>query len=243
MLTSKRVDGQYSIVSTNQIPGWNGTDPGFAEITLDTNLVRVAGNLLVEGTAVFVDEETVTIADNIVVLNQGEPGAGVTLGQSGLEIDRGSELNAFILYDDLITAGGYGWVVNLGDGLANLQIVTKALGSGDPLFAVVDDTSPELGGDLDVANFDIINSINNDVTLTVSGSGDIILTTAALGEIVAAGPVLLQGAAPNVTPASNEVALYKGADTNGGTQIHYENDTTADELISKSKAIMYSLIF
>ena len=63
------------------------------------------------------------------------------------------------------------------------------------------------------------------------------------GEIILAGPVLLQGAAPNVTPASGEAALFKGTDTGGGTQVHYQNDTTTGELVSKTKAMVFGLIF
>lgn len=244
-LTSKRVDGNYSLVSTNPIIGWNGTDPGYAEIKFDTNLVRVSGNLLVEGTAVFIDEETVTIADNIVILNKGESGAGVTPGggTSGLQIDRGSELDAFILWSE-----SNNWVVNIGDGAANLEIVTKALGTPSPLYNLIQDLTPQLGGDLDTLGNTIRNDVaNGDIALETNGSGDITLTVTATGKIRADGPIIITGSAPPVGPVAGEVAIYQAAGTCGSTQIFYQNFENAvietGELISKNKAFMYSLIF
>ncbi len=63
--------------------------------------VIISGNLLVEGTTTTVQSETATIKDNIIVLNSGEVGAGVTLGTSGIQVDRGpSTADAQILWDE-----------------------------------------------------------------------------------------------------------------------------------------------
>jgi hypothetical protein len=137
MLTSKRFDGDYSLVSTNKTP--LNDDPGFATIIMDTNLVDVKGNLIVRGTAVFIDEENVTISDNIVTLNKGEVGAGVTAGSSGLEIDRGSLTNAFILFDEVNDT----WIVDKGDTI-QVEIVTAAIGTTF-LINIVEDSTPQLG--------------------------------------------------------------------------------------------------
>lgn len=51
--------------------------------------VRVTGNLIVDGTTVTVEAENIDIKDNILLLNSGETGNGVTLQYSGFEIDRG----------------------------------------------------------------------------------------------------------------------------------------------------------
>ena len=66
-----------------------------AKITLDTGSpssggqVVVTGNLLVEGTSVYVAATNLDIEDKIIVLNKGEVGPGVTLDYSGIQIDRG----------------------------------------------------------------------------------------------------------------------------------------------------------
>jgi len=64
------------------------------------NDVTIAGNLTVQGTTTTVDTDNTTIKDNVIVLNNGEAGAGVTAGTSGIEIDRGSEANKTLVWDE-----------------------------------------------------------------------------------------------------------------------------------------------
>ena len=65
-----------------------------------TNLT-IDGNLVVTGTTASVESTNSTLKDNIIVLNQGEAGAGVTLVNAGLEIDRGTEDNAQLVWDEV----------------------------------------------------------------------------------------------------------------------------------------------
>lgn len=73
-------------------------------ITLDTGVatgkVVVTGNLEVKGHVLSVASEDLTIKDNIIILNNGETGAGVTLDNSGLLIDRGTLVPAALLYNE-----------------------------------------------------------------------------------------------------------------------------------------------
>lgn len=78
-----------------------------SRITLDTGAptsggeVRVTGNLVVEGETVTVAATELAVEDNIIILNNGETGAGVTLNYSGVQIARGSEPDVALLYDDI----------------------------------------------------------------------------------------------------------------------------------------------
>ena len=85
--------------------------PG-GEIRLDTGdlvgTVVVTGNLDVKGTTTEISSTEVTIEDNIIVLSSGTTGAGLPTvppinGQSGIEIERGSEPNARWIYDENIS--------------------------------------------------------------------------------------------------------------------------------------------
>jgi len=73
-------------------------------ITLDTGAnvgeVRVTGNLVVEGDTLTVSAENLNVNDNVIILNNGETGAGVTLRYSGIQIDRGTLQPAAIVYDE-----------------------------------------------------------------------------------------------------------------------------------------------
>jgi hypothetical protein len=63
--------------------------------------LTIDGNLVVTGTTASVESTNSTLKDNIIVLNQGETGAGVTLVNAGLEIDRGTEDNAQLVWDEV----------------------------------------------------------------------------------------------------------------------------------------------
>jgi hypothetical protein len=73
-------------------------------ITLDTGVeqgtVIVTGDLLVKGNTTTVDTANLNIEDNIILLNKGELGSGVSEGTSGIEIDRGSLPNAQFVWDE-----------------------------------------------------------------------------------------------------------------------------------------------
>lgn len=56
------------------------------------------GDLIVEGQSFVAEAETVEIKDNILLLNKGEIGSGVTKGMAGLQIDRGTEPDFQILF-------------------------------------------------------------------------------------------------------------------------------------------------
>lgn len=62
--------------------------------------VRISGNLLVEGETTTVESSTLTVQDNIIVVNQGETGDGVTIGSAGLEVNRGNLANAQLVFQE-----------------------------------------------------------------------------------------------------------------------------------------------
>lgn len=62
--------------------------------------LTVKSDLIFEGKAYVIDAEEVRVTDNLLILNSGEEGSGVTKGISGLEIDRGSLPNYYIIFDE-----------------------------------------------------------------------------------------------------------------------------------------------
>lgn len=91
----------YNIISAGNIEVTS--NPG-GTITLNTGVKTgttiVTGDLNVLGTTTTVESTIVEIKDNILILNSGETGAGVSLLISGIEIERGSLPNAQILWDE-----------------------------------------------------------------------------------------------------------------------------------------------
>jgi hypothetical protein len=75
-----------------------------ANITLSTNTVYIQGNLYVGGNATAITKTDLNITDNIITVNAGETGPGVTLNTAGINVDRGSLANVAILGNETLGA-------------------------------------------------------------------------------------------------------------------------------------------
>jgi hypothetical protein len=213
MSQTKRVTGNYTIKATGG--------------TVVDSALEVTGNLTVTGTTTTVSTTNTAIQDRIVVYNSGEIGTGVTGRYAGIEVERGSVNNALLVFDEnddkfKISTDGGSTYTNL--------LVTSTTG----LTEVVDDTTPQLGGDLEVNGKNIISAnTNEDIQLVPSGTGSVTIEgTLKLND---------QGATPGAKAGST--LLYAGTAAGGGTGVFFVDDTITDELVSKSKAIVYGLIF
>lgn len=65
-----------------------------------TGNITIGGDLTVNGAQFISNTETVEITDNLLLINNGEVGAGVTAGIAGVEIDRGTLTNYQFLFDE-----------------------------------------------------------------------------------------------------------------------------------------------
>ena len=218
MTTHKRINGNYELTTL----GASDT------VTLTTSLVTITGNLTVSGTQTTVNSTDTDIQDRVIVLNKGESGAGVTGGTSGIEVDRGSSTNSRIVFDESTDK----WSIDNGSGSLT-AIVTSAGGTG--LENVVEDTTPQLGGDLDVNSQSIISASNGNIVIAPNGTGILHVDGSA---------VRLQNEGSDPTGQSGYTTVYAKAAGSGGTGLYaVSGTTTADELVSKSKAIVYGIIF
>jgi len=214
MSQTKRIGGAYTIAASG------GT-------TIDSALT-VTGNLTITGTTTTVSTTNTEIEDKIVVYNKGESGAGVSggSGKSGIEIDRGSVANAQFVFDELDDK--FKISIDGGSSYTNLM-VTSSTGS----TVVVDDTSPQLGGDLDINGFNIISArTNEDINVIPAGTGNLVINSAIR---------LNDQSAPSAV--TNATLLYAATAAGGGSGVFFVDGSTNDELVSKSKAIVYGLIF
>lgn len=145
-----QVNGDYNIKTRDSGKIIFDTGSGVGE-------VRVTGNLVVEGATLTVSAEQLQVKDNIITLNYPEvgnifePGGGVTLTYSGIEVDRGPLLprTAFVYNetDDSWNIGqgtalsGY----NIGIGTSKLrvkEIVTNSSDGDNGDLILLGDTSP-----------------------------------------------------------------------------------------------------
>jgi len=206
---------------TQRISGDLTLDPtGSLIVSADT---QITGNLTVIGTTTTITTTDTAIKDRVIVLNNGELGSGVTGRYSGFEVDRGTANNAFLVFDEnddtfkISTDGGGSYATITSGGITN----------------IVADTTPQLGGNLDVNGNSIVSVSNGDVVIAPNGSGNFRISS----------PIRLddEGSAPSsVTGAT---LLYAATAGGGGSGIFFVDSSTSDELVSKSKAIVYGLIF
>ena len=114
------------------------------QITLDTGAetgnVVITGNLLVEGNTTTVQSEDLTVKDNIIVVNSGETGPGISLTEAGLRIDRGTFTDGFFTFSEDVTwrdpntettkTGGFVFRDNNGS-LVGIRANSLSTGGGD----------------------------------------------------------------------------------------------------------------
>lgn len=205
------------MAQTKKITGNLVIDPtGEVQIQGD---MSITGNLNVTGTQTVLNTVETDIQDRQILLNDGETGSGVTGTYSGIRIDRGLLDDAWLVFDESVDR----FRASYDNGSTFQNIMAE----------VVDDTTPQLGGDLEVNGKSIISANSNE---------DIQLQPAGTGRVAVGGAIKLTDIA---TPAGQTGAtiLYAKAAAGGGTGLHFVDGSVSDELVSKSKAIVYGLIF
>jgi hypothetical protein len=204
--TKKRLNTSYTIQTVNN------TDI----VTLDTSQVTITGNLSVLGVTTYVESTTTQVKDPIIQLNQGETGAGVTGGSSGIEIDRGSSPDVQLRWNETVDA----WqITSDGSTYSNIAYTT---GSG---FAssVFSDPEPSVSANLNMWNYAIYS--NTQPVVYFSDNVSISTTSVAPTAIV------------------NNVVVYASTVSGGGSGLYTSTADGANELATKSAAIKYSIIF
>jgi hypothetical protein len=137
MSRTLKVAGNYSLYAMGSSivdASANGT------ITLYGSSIVVPGNLTVQGTTTSVESQNTVLVDNIITLNQGETGAGVILGQSGILIDRGSLDDAKFVWDE--SSDQFKFFVGNSEAsvfISAIQGTTLQLGSTVQINAILDE--------------------------------------------------------------------------------------------------------
>lgn len=91
-------DVTITTVAANQLLAYNGSAwVNTSDPTVAGNLI-VSGNLTVSGTTTTINTETLTIDDNIIVLNNNE--AGTPSVNAGIEVERGTSTNVVLRWNE-----------------------------------------------------------------------------------------------------------------------------------------------
>jgi hypothetical protein len=188
------------------------------DYTIESGNVIINGNLIVNGVQTSVTSTNTVITDKTLMLNDGEANVGVGGdGVSGIVINRGNaSYDAQLLWNE----PSLSWIIIDSTGTPQ-QIATGAIG-GAFLGNVVEDLSPQLGGNLDVLARTITSSNSN-----VSFAGNLQLNNTAIVPSAINNATLLYAG----TPGAGTVGLYV-----------VNNAASNEELITKKRSFGFSLI-
>jgi len=203
-----------------------------------TGNLTIIGDLYVSGTTVTIDVANLNVGDNIILVNSGETGAGVTLINAGMEVDRGSLTNYQFVFnetDDVFKVGEIG----------SLQAVATRQDSPiDTGIAYWDsgttkfNTSTNLifdGTDLLIPNMK--NSGSTYVVYFNDSDGKLTYDTVPVGtvtEVTSSTTGQLTVATSTSTPA---LTIVTGAVSNGGTAL-----ATGDQIYDFVTSLGYQTI-
>lgn len=200
-----------------------------------SDTVTIYGNFVVVGKSTTVESVETLIYDNFVTLAAGQ-GGGSSLN-AGIEIDRGTNPRVGIRWHEENSAWQY----------TNDGTIWKTFSR----MIVEEDKNPRLGGDLVVQDSDgkswTITSNSNENVVIYAGME----TAPPLPDItmpdgsVILGPVIrLPQLTENPLRKNGYSSIYAKKPETGDTGLFVANDnTTEQELITKRKAFIYSIIF
>lgn len=151
----------------------DNSDNAYTDLIL--NNITIKGNVTQEGSSFITKAETVEVSDNILLLNRGEVGSGVTKGISGIQVDRGDLTDYQFIFDesdDRFKVGVEGdlWPVMLRNNESDLS--DKFFLSWDASLkrAVTTNIVPETGL---LFSGGVSNHPEYDITVAATGSGSI----------------------------------------------------------------------
>lgn len=238
------------------------------QYTISAPTIIIDGNLTVSGSTTSVETTNSAITDNIIVLNEGETLAGIAggAGTSGIEIDRGSLTNVSFVYDDSVDA----FRALEGTGLTNIRAKTPVPEDDDNTVATKSYVDTAAGGATTSAEgvensiqFNTGDAFDGDSNLLYDGTsltvGNTAISTGAItvndtngnlelsangsGTVYARSVVRMENEASDPTGIAGSNQLYAKATGEGGSGIYFSNTDNTGELVSKSKAIVFGIIF
>lgn len=157
--------------------------------------IVITGNLTVQGTTTTLNTETVTIEDNIILLNSNVTGTGNGT-DAGIEVERGDDTNVSLFWDESESA----WTVTNTSG--NYQILQSV---GGTTFKV----------DLDAAESSVSKATNRYTVTHSLGTKDVIIQVVDISDST---PTYETVFTENQRPTTNTVTI---AFANTVTDGHY----------------------
>ena len=187
-------------------------------VTITTHTLEVVGNLDVSGNLTYINVTELNIQDPFILLNASNTGSYAS--NSGVLTHTSVSTFAGIRYNATATQ----WEISSSTDTTGLTGTWSAIATGNATVA---------GANTQV-QFNDGGSFGGNANLTFdkATSKFTVLGHTVLGNI---------GTTPIAT--ANAAALYNKAVGSGGTGVYVKSSTVDDELVSKSAAIVFAIIF
>lgn len=213
MNTKKRIDGDYYIETIN-----DGD-----RVIIQTTAMAVTGNLEVSGNLTYINTEQLDVKDPFILLNDSN--TATYSSNSGIITHKTATSYAGLRFNTTDSR----WEISTStdtDGTSGTwnEIGTAAAGS-----VAGANTQVQFNNE---GNFGASANLTFTDTNQLNIAGNVNLTT---------GLQLADSSAPG--SVANTTVLYGNVSGSGGTGLYFVDGSTADELVSKSKAIVFGIIF
>ena len=155
-VTLKSADSQSISISS---PTINQT--ASATINLTAPTINLSGNTIIDhltlsGDTVSIESTNLEVKDNIIELNKGEAGEGVSLGTAGISVDRGTLDSAQLVFDESDDS----WHSKIGS--SSYRLIDASIGTS----MYVSKNGDQINGNLIVTGTTQLNTVTSN-TLTV----------------------------------------------------------------------------
>jgi len=213
MNTKKRIDGDYYIETIN-----TGD-----RVIIQTTAVAVTGNLEVAGNLTYINTEELDVKDPFIMLNSSNTS---TYGSnSGILTHKTASSYAGIRYNNNTSR----WELSTDTGTTGETGTWTEIASAAAASVAGANTQVQFNN---AGNFGASANLTFTDTSQLNIGGNVNVTTGLqLADVAAPGAV------------TNTTVLHGGVAGSGGTGVYFVDGTTTDELVSKSKAIVFGIIF
>ena len=190
----------------------------YIEASGGIGVTNILGDLVVVGRQTNLGSIETIVSDNIITLSANIT-EGTPILNAGIEVKRGDELTVAFIWNEAIDK----WQVT-SDGLTYSNLMVR----------VQDDADPHLGGHLYLDGFEIRSRVNENIVLAPGYNTD--------DNSVNSG-VEIKQIERSIEPKLGSTILYAKEASLGHTGLYVSNSKSVDEeLITKRKAIIYSLV-
>ncbi len=192
-------------------------DPPTQKVYIDTD-TTVSGNLTVQGNLTYINVDELNVKDPFILVNSSN--TGTYSSNSGLLTHRTASNFAGLRYNNTSAQ----WE------LSSSTDTTGLTGTWSP---IVSSGSIAAGANTEI-------QYNNGGAL---GANAAFKFDYATSRLFLDGTLVLDYTGSSPAAVANSATVTSDIPGSGGTGIYFNNDSNQDELISKSKAIVFSIIF